>query len=85
MEDLTRSEYHFRRSLEIDPGDYWSNIYLANLLGVLGRRNEAEQTYRFATNLHPEIAGGFELFANFLDAIGKGEEAVKTRARIIQS
>jgi tetratricopeptide (TPR) repeat protein len=42
--DLVRAEYHFRRSLEVDPADYWSNMYMANLLGVLGRNGEAEET-----------------------------------------
>lgn len=79
--DLPRAEYHFRRSLEIDPADYWSNIYMANLLGVLGRNVEAEQAYKFATNLHPEIAGGVETFARFLESIGKDEEATKVRAQ----
>jgi tetratricopeptide (TPR) repeat protein len=78
--DLVRADYHFRRSLEIDPADYWSNIYLANLLAVQGKNSEAEQTYRLATTLHPEISGGLKLFANFLDSIGKPEEAAKLRA-----
>lgn len=83
--DLTQAEYHFRRSLEIDPADYWSNMYMANLLGVLGRNEEAEQTYRFATSLHPEIAGGIETFARFLESIGKQEEATKVRTQVKQS
>ena len=80
--DLARAEYRFRRSLEIDPADYWSNLYLANLLGVRGKNEEAEQVYRFATSLHPEIAGGLETFADFLESIGKDEEATKVRAQI---
>jgi Tfp pilus assembly protein PilF len=79
--DLVRAEYHFRRSLEIDPADYWSNMYMANLLGVLGRNEEAEQTYRLATRLHPEIAGGIETFARFLESIGKQDEAASVRAQ----
>ena len=79
--DLPRAEYHFRRSLEIDPADYWSNMYMANLLGVLGRNEEAEEAYKFATNLHPEIAGGLETFARFLESIGKDDEAAKVRAQ----
>ena len=77
--DLSRAEYHFRRSLEVDPADYWSNIYMANLLGVMGRNAEAEDAYRFATHLHPEIAGGIETFARFLESIGKDEEARRVR------
>jgi hypothetical protein len=55
--------------------------YMANLLGVLGRNGEAEETYRFATNLHPEIVGGLKIFANFLESIGKGEAATRLRAQ----
>jgi Tfp pilus assembly protein PilF len=84
-EDLTRAEFHFRRCLEIDPADYWSHIYLANLLGVLGRDSEAEQTYRFATSLHPEIPSGLEIYANFLESIGKPEEAAKVRPKVERS
>lgn len=80
--DLAQAEYHFRRSLEIDPADYWSNMYMANLLGVLGRNEEAEQAYRFATSLHPEIEGGVETFARFLESIGKQEEAAKIRTQV---
>jgi tetratricopeptide (TPR) repeat protein len=79
--DLPRAEYHFRRSLEIDPADYWSNMYMANLLGVQGKNAEAEQTYKLATSLHPEITGGVETFARFLESIGKDEEATKVRAQ----
>jgi Tfp pilus assembly protein PilF len=79
--DLVRAEYHFRRGLEIDPADYWSDMYMANLLGVQGRNGEAEETYRFAVKVHPEIVAGFEFFARFLDSIGKGEEATRMRAQ----
>lgn len=79
--DPVRAEYHFRRCLEIDPADYWSNIYLANLLGAQGRNAEAEGMYRFATGLHPEMSGGLDLFARFLESIGKKDEAASVRAQ----
>jgi tetratricopeptide (TPR) repeat protein len=82
VKDLVRAEYHFERSLEIDPSNYWSNLYMANLLGVLGRNSEAEEAYRFTTNLHPEIPSGIEFFARFLESIGKNQEAAIERARI---
>jgi tetratricopeptide (TPR) repeat protein len=78
--DPARAEYHYRRSLEADPADYWSNIFLANFLGAQGRDEEAERIYRFATDLHPEIEGGRKLFARFLGSIGKPEEAAKLLA-----
>lgn len=82
MKELVRAEYHFRRCLEIDPADYWSNLYLANLLGVTKRNDEAEQTYRLATDLRPDLAGGFEFFARFLESTGKLKEAAEERAKI---
>jgi tetratricopeptide (TPR) repeat protein len=78
--DLIRAEYHFRRSLEGDPTDYWSHLYLANCLAVQGRETEAEQTYRLVTSLQPESESGLEFFANFLESIGKKQEAVAVRA-----
>jgi Tfp pilus assembly protein PilF len=80
--DLIRAEYHFRRSLEADPTDYWSHLYLANCLAVQGRMNEAERAYRFVTSLQPENAGGLEFFADFLESQGKVQEALAVRAKI---
>jgi tetratricopeptide (TPR) repeat protein len=80
--DLPRAEHHFRQSLEADPADYWSHMYLANVLAVEGRSVEAEQTYRFATSLHPELASGTEIFARFLESIGKKNDAAEVRAKI---
>jgi len=77
--DLDEAEYHLQRALEFDPADYWAQMHLANLLGVRGRYAEAEQTYRFATTLHPEIKEGFEIFARFLDSVGKVKEAAAVR------
>jgi hypothetical protein len=34
----------------IDPSDYWSNLFLANLLGVQGKNAEAEVMYELATS-----------------------------------
>lgn len=79
--DLVRAEYHFRRSLEADPTDYWSHLFLANLLAVQGKTEEAESAYRFVTSLRPEMKGGVEFFARFLDSIGKHKEAADLRAR----
>ena len=79
--DLAGAEFHFRNSLEANPSEYWSNLFLANLLGVLGRLEEAERIYRFATSCHPEMGEGFEFFARFLESIGKIEEATAVRAQ----
>jgi len=83
--DLIQAEYHFRRSLEADPTDYWSHLYLANCLAVQERETEAEQTYRFVTSLQPENQAGLKFFANFLESIGKKQEASAVRAQIKQT
>jgi tetratricopeptide (TPR) repeat protein len=79
--DLVKAEYHLRRALELDPADYWAQMHLANLLAVQGKNMEAEQTYRFATTLHPEIKEGTEIFARFLDSLGKREDADTVRGK----
>jgi tetratricopeptide (TPR) repeat protein len=66
--DLPRAEYHFRRSLEIDPSDYWSLLYLANTLAVQGKNAEAEQSYLSAIRLHPEKKEGAEFLARFRES-----------------
>lgn len=81
-QDVTRAEYHFRRCLEIDPTDYWSLLYLANSLAVQGRSSEAEQSYRLATTLYPERKEGAEVFARFLESVGKTQEAAVIRQRV---
>jgi tetratricopeptide (TPR) repeat protein len=78
--DLLRAEYHFRRSLEIEPTDFWSLLYLANVLAVQKKTEEAEQTYRLATSLHPSNKDGVEFFARFLESIGKTSEAAAMRS-----
>jgi Tfp pilus assembly protein PilF len=83
--DLVRAEYHFRRSLEADPTDYWSHLFLANLLAVQGKTEEAEAAYRFITSLRPEMKGSVEFFARFLDAIGKHAEDAELRGTLIKA
>jgi Tfp pilus assembly protein PilF len=81
MGNLDKAEYHFRRSIEAEPTNYWSYLLLANVLAVQGEDVEAERRYRFAVGLRPEIAAGTELFARFLDSVGKAEEAALLRAK----
>jgi tetratricopeptide (TPR) repeat protein len=77
--DLPRAEYHFRRSLEVKPSDLWSLLYLANALAVQGKSAEAEETYRLASSLHAGNKDVAEFFADFLETIGKKDEAAAVR------
>jgi tetratricopeptide (TPR) repeat protein len=79
QDNLQEAEYHLRRALELDPADYWAAMYLANLFGVQGRNDEAEQMYGFAITRHPEMKDGVEIFARFLDSVGKVREAATLR------
>lgn len=80
--DLAKAEYHLRRSLAQDPSEYWSQLFLANVLAVQGRIDEAEQTYRTAINTHSEIKAGTDFFVRFLETIGKKEEAAILREQM---
>lgn len=80
--DLPRAQYHFRRSLEIQPDDLWSLLFPANSLAVQGKTAEAEQTYRLATTLRPSHKEAAEFFARFLESVGKKREAATVRAAL---
>jgi tetratricopeptide (TPR) repeat protein len=81
--NLMQAEIHFRKCQEIDPDEYWSTLYLANLLGVMRRNEEAEATYRQAIALKPELEGGFRFFSNFLKSIGKTNESEEIRSKAL--
>jgi tetratricopeptide (TPR) repeat protein len=78
--DVVRAEYHFRRAVDSDPADYWNYLYLANALAVQKKDEEAENLYEFATQLHPDIEGGKDVFAKFLEQIGKHKKASVVRS-----
>jgi tetratricopeptide (TPR) repeat protein len=81
--DLERAEHHLRRTLETHPKAYWTHLHLANCLAGQERDDEAEEEYRVATNLRPDIPGGFEFFARFLEDIGKTEQAAEVRSKAV--
>lgn len=81
LEESIPAEKHLRRALEINPKDYWSCLYLATLLGTLKRNSEAEQAYRNATQIRPDMEVGFEFFARFLECNGKFAEAAEERGK----
>lgn len=82
-EDYLAAEYHFRRCLEIDSNDYWSVLYLADCLAMQGEDADAEQLYRRAISLDPEVESGYTLYANFLDSNDEPERAARVRLHSI--
>jgi tetratricopeptide (TPR) repeat protein len=81
LKDLVRAEHHYRRCLQVNPSDYWCNLFLAGLMGSK-RDAEAEQIYLHAIELSPEEAGAFEFYARFLEKRGRTAEAAEVRAKI---
>jgi len=76
------AESEFRLSIETDPSDYFSHLYLANTLGVQGREAEAEQQYRTAISLRPGEEPAIKLFANYLESISRTKEAAELRSQL---
>lgn len=83
QKDLIRAEYHFQRCLEIAPMNYWANLYSANLFAVLGRNEQAEVKYQTALAIEPELKCGFDFYANFLESVGKVDEASRVRTEAV--
>ncbi|HZI87403.1 MAG TPA: tetratricopeptide repeat protein, partial [Pyrinomonadaceae bacterium] len=80
--NLVDAEYHFRRCLEVDPGDCWSLLYLANNLAVQGHHEAVEEQYRAAINFHPDDPTAYEFFADWLDERSRSAEAASIRQRL---
>jgi tetratricopeptide (TPR) repeat protein len=81
QKDCVRAEIQFRRCIEIDAADYWSYLYLANLLAGQRRDDEAEELVDFAMHLNPEYGGEMEVFLKLLARRGKHEKAALVRSR----
>jgi tetratricopeptide (TPR) repeat protein len=80
--DLVRAEYEYDRCLEINPSDYWSLLYRANLSAVAGRNTEAIAFYERALIAEPTVASGYELFSAFLESIGMQGKAADIKATL---
>lgn len=63
--ELAKGEYHFTRCVEIDPTDYWSQLYLANSHATQGRIANADLAYQKAIAMRPDEAAGVELYEKF--------------------
>jgi tetratricopeptide (TPR) repeat protein len=81
QKDGVRAEFQFRRCIEIDAADYWSYLYLANLLAGQRRDDEAEGLVDFAMHLNPEYGGEMGIFVKLLERRGKNEKAALVRSR----
>jgi len=77
--DYGQAEHEFRECLRISPKEYWSLLYLANLLAVVGNLAESETVYREAINSNPTDRAAPEFFANMLEELGRRNEAEALR------
>ena len=73
----------FRQSVELesDYADAWNN--LGNVLGQLGRYDEAVEAYRCAVSLEPDWADARFGLADLLEASGRAREAAEHWRRLL--
>lgn len=68
-----------RRALELEPGDVWAVLFLANALWRTGELAEAEELYKRAVDLRPDDPDTIEWYAQFQHSLGRLEEAKRLR------
>ncbi len=76
-----RALRHLQRSVELDPDDHWSRLYLGNLLWQLKRVRQARVHYEAAARLRPDDGFVVAACADFLSVQSGGSERVDPRFR----
>ncbi len=69
------AEYSVRRAVELNDKDAWAHIYLGNILWKRGDLSSAEQSFKNAVEVWPEIAVPYWCLALFYENQGRKEEA----------
>jgi len=69
------AEYHIRRAVELNDEDAWAHIYLGNILWQRGDLSSAEQSFKNAVEVWPDIAVPYWCLALFHEHQGRKEEA----------
>ena len=75
---------HYRRALELDPGNPTAHYYLATALQRTGRLEEALSHYREALRLQPDRAQVHNNYGVALLAAGRREAAVRQFRRAVE-
>jgi Tfp pilus assembly protein PilF len=71
------AEYHLRRAVELNDEDGWAHIYLGNIRWRRGDLSSAEQSFRNAIEVWPEIAIPYWCLALFYEYVGRTEDAIR--------
>lgn len=71
------AEYHLRRAIELNDEDGWAHIYLGNILWRRGDRDSAEECFKRAVEVWPEIATPHWCLALFYEYENRPNDAAK--------
>jgi len=69
------AEYHVRRAIELNSEDGWAHIYLGNILWQRNDLNFAEQSFKKAVEVWPNIGVPYWCLALFYEHVGRMEDA----------
>jgi tetratricopeptide (TPR) repeat protein len=75
LEDLDRSEEHFRRAMELDPASINARIGLGRVALARGQADKAVTLLEEATRLAPREAASHHNLAQIYRAVGRNEDA----------
>jgi tetratricopeptide (TPR) repeat protein len=79
--DRQRALRHLGRAIELDPEDYWSRLFLGNLLWMLKRLRQARIQYEAAARLRPDDGFVLAASADFLSVQSGGSPRIEPRFR----
>ncbi|MES1261604.1 MAG: tetratricopeptide repeat protein [Acidobacteriota bacterium] len=67
---------YYREAIALQPNLIAAHYGMANLLGILGRRQEAVEHYRECVRIYPRHAAALQVLADYSLATGRANEAV---------
>ena len=67
-------EHHLLRSLELDPGDMWSRVFLVNLYWAWGRLRKAEEEGGILVELFPQSSVAHWILGDLLASTDRGRQ-----------
>jgi serine/threonine protein kinase/tetratricopeptide (TPR) repeat protein len=81
--DLPAAEGHARRSIELSPQSTWAHSFLAQVLGTMGRNDEALTEVKKAIDLDPLFSMNYALHGIILSGSGHSEEGRQQMLRAL--
>jgi tetratricopeptide (TPR) repeat protein len=65
---LDKAIQHFEQSVKINPNDYWSQLFLANALALVGQSGRADAAFQRAIEIDPGNSEGRSFYTMFLES-----------------